>query len=286
METTNKPGTGQLLIITLIGSIVSAINGGVFALVTASHGWGIVSVLVLLAIACGIVLYTKFFLRAARINRYATGARIALVMMGSYILAETLVSASLMGTDLSGFYVSRWNIGITLFGGGSWTIAGWVWAVCYVSKILFLLIIFCGAAADEGDRPYCESCGSATTHLIWKQVAGRFDGARLSDFARNHGQWDVHELITTVQQDQDGDHGVFIRIWTCACGSKFEFKAEAYKLSTNIAGGELVGFLPMDTSGVSRIVRWVWTIDPEADIPEAILAIYKDSPEANEPDAM
>ncbi len=286
METTNKRGAGQFLIITLIGSIVFAAHGAVFALMTASHGWGIASVLVLLAIAYWIVLCTRFFMRAARIHRYGIGVGIALVMMGSYLLAETLVSASLMGTDLGGFYVSRWHTGVTLFGSGSWAISGWVWLVSYGVKILFLLILFTGGAADEGDRPFCESCGSATTNLVWKQVVGRFDGEHLSEFAQNHGQWSVGELITTVEQNKDGDHGIFIRIWTCACGARFEFKAEAYKLSANIAGRELVGFLPMGTSGVSRIVRWVWTIDPEADIPEAILAIYKDSPEENEPSAM
>lgn len=282
METTNKPWGGQLLTVTLVGSIVSAINGAVFALITATHGWGIVSLLVLLAIAYWIVQYSKFFMRAARIHRYATGVMIALAMMGSYMLAETLVTASFMGTDLGGFYVSRWNTGITLFGGGSWAIDGWVWSACYVLKILLLLVLFTGAAADEGDRPFCESCGSATTRLIWKQVVGRFDEGRLTEFARKVGQWNIDELLTTVEQDTDGDHGILIHIWTCACGSEFEFKAESYNLSTNVAARELVGFLPMDSSEVSRIVRWVWTIDPKADIPETVHDIYKERLEGNE----
>jgi len=270
--------------ITLLGSIVSAINGSAVALISVSHAWGIVSLLALLAIAYWIVQSTKFFLRKARIHSFALGAAMALAMMASYVFAETQISASLMGTDFAGFYVSRWQSGLTLFGSGSWAIGGWLWAVCYVLKMLLLLILFFGAAADEGDRPFCESCGSATTQLVWKQTVGRYDTDNLKAYAGTNGQWNLGGLMTMLEQDQSGGSAIYIRIWTCACGLRFEFKAEAYDLSTKIAGSELVGFLPMGAAGVSGIVQWVWSIDPETEIPEALLAIYRDNPPVDSPD--
>ncbi len=282
-RTTRRPG--KLILGTLAGIIVAAMLGGVVALLSATHSWGIVSIFVLLALAYFIVQATKLVLRAAHVNRFASALRIAMLMMLVYLLTETWIAAAFMHTDLIGFYVSRWTTGLPLFGQGSWAISAWLWVVPYAIKLFFLYILFMGAAADEGDRPFCPYCKSATSNLIWKQLVGRFNVQRLEDFAKLEGQWNFNEFLTTLHRDQSGDLAVYIRVWTCDCNTRFEFRAESSKIDASVpAGDELIGYFPMSASTLCEIVSWVWRVDPEAQIPGPIFKLYEEHAPHSKPD--
>lgn len=276
MQPHTTPGPLRFTLATLLGLAVAAIMGGLVALLSASHHWGIASLVILAALGYFIVQANKRVLRVARVSRYATAMRIAMPMMVVYLLAETWVTAALMHTDLVGFYASRWTTGLTLFGAGSWAIKSWLWVVPYALRLFLIYILFMGAAADEGDRPFCTSCNTATTNLIWKQVVGRFHAQRLADFAKLGGQWNFGQLLTTIHRDEAGDQGIYIRVWSCDCGDRFEFRAESSRIGSVSPGGtELVGYFPMQAPSLAKVVQWVRTVDPAAPIPEPILKLCK-----------
>lgn len=273
MESNSAPGPAKVLILVLLGIITSAAFGAISALLTATHSWGILAPVVLLSIAYPIYRGTKFFLRAAHISNIQVGLLMALLMMAAYILTETLVASSFMNTDLPGFYNSRWNTGLALFGSGSWTLSGWLWAIPYAVKVFFVFILYFGAAADEGDRPYCESCASATTNLIWKHVAYPFDQRELNAFPKTHHQWDLPGLISDIHQTPDGNHGILVKLWTCNCNTCYEFRAESYNMDTNIAFKELIGFLPLREPDISVVVDWALKLNPQSTIPDPVQRI-------------
>lgn len=247
-----------------VGIALMFVVGFVFSMLTATHAWGILIPVILVAYAFALVPVVIYFARFAKVRTVRGGLVVGCVLFPGYVIGEIVGSSLVEGDPAISWFAHRWGEGVELFGGGSYTIRSWMWAVAYVIKLLGLFVLIPVPIMLEGERQFCELCRTHTTRKVWKNHFGKFDKADLLS------RKSLRDMLT-LQSGHGGTHSIRVRVRACKCKSLCEMQTQSVSAENEHVGDNIIDAQILTPLGLNRLMEWIITIDPQV-IDERVMA--------------
>ncbi len=272
---------GPACAVTLpVGLGLVAASGFGYGAVAAVNPWGIANSAAYLAAVVAGAIGLHWMVKLGKLRSVGWGWLYGLAATGVFVGGGFvgIWRIESPGDAFMAFHSARLGTGVTMFGAGSWALAGWMLVAAWVLAILLALLVCVGVPSTHAGRPFCESCGTGAAGKRW---SGKLTNPSAGGIARARSEKSLDAVLAVMPGSSGAsEHHLVVRIGACRCLGMATVTAKVLEASNSTdPGTEVVEEMAVSRGDLERIEAWrARALPHSAAVPQLSIRVREHTP--------